>query len=235
MNFLLTQCAQRVCAIVISMVWHMFSLEGSFRQYMVLNTDLSETEKNKQASYLNQVKAWFGHAAYEECRKQYESGRKLKRIMLWKSQEQADKEVKIKKEKKRKVDKRLARIQTLRWLIEQQFIVGGATLGSQLNTASATNSNLVRLNVALNTIFTHKKTDERYSMMDFLGTLQTKLLQLNPVSATCGSAETLYRKLQTEYFNITQKAAEYAKSVNGATALDKAGWDLAEDFDPDVV
>ncbi len=227
---------QRVCAVVISMVWQMFSLEKSFRQYMVVSNDLPETERNQAVLHQNQVKSWFGNIAFTECRKQYEAGRKLKRVLLWKSQEQAEKEGRIKKIRKRNVDKRLARLQTLHWLIEQQFKEGGATLSSQLNSTSATNTNLVRLCVALNNIFTHKKVDEKYSLSDFLTSLADKLESLSPAdSPTYKSADVLLRKLQLEYNSITQKAAEYAKTVNGAIAIDKTGWDLAEDFDPDVV
>jgi hypothetical protein len=213
----------------------MFSLESSFRQYMVPNNDLPESERNQIASYQNQVKVWFGHEAFKACRKQYESGKKLKRILLWKSQEQADKEIKIKKMKKRKIEKRLARLQTLHWLIEQQFVEGGATLNSQLNSASATNANVVKLCVALNSIFTHKKIDEKYSLSELLKRLEQKLKKLPQDSIVLKSAEGLFRKLQTEYQNITQKAADYAKTVKGATALDKDGWNLAEDFEPDVM
>ncbi len=213
----------------------MFSVEKSFRQYMVVSNDLPEAEKNQTALHQNQVKSWFGNIAFQECRKQYEAGRKLKRVLLWKSQEQAEKEGRSKKIRKRNVEKRLARIQTLHWLIEQQFKEGGATLSSQLNSTSATNINLVRLCVALNNIFTHKRIDEKYSLGDFLTLLANKLKTLSPDSPTYKSADALLRKLQTEYANITQKAAEYAKTVNGAIAIDKTGWDLAEDFDPDIV
>ncbi len=217
------------------MVWQMFSLEKSFRQYMFPNPDLSEAERNQQASYQNQIKAWFGHIAYNTCRREYESGRKLKRNLLWKSQKQADREIQIKKMKKRKLEKRLARLQTLHWLIEQQFIEGGVTLSSQLNTSSATCTNLVRLAVALNCIFTHKKTDEKYSMADLLLRLSQQLKELPSGSPTYKSAETLYRKLQSEFQSITQKASEYNKTVKNATVLDKSGWNVHEDFDPDVV
>ncbi len=202
---------------------------------MIVSNDLPETEKNQAALHQNQVKSWFGNIAFAECRKQYEAGRKLKRVLLWKSQEQAEKEVKIKKTRRRKIEKRLARIRTLHWLIEQQFIEGGATLSSQLNSASATNMNLVRLCIALNNIFTHTKADEKYALGDFLALLADKLKTLSPDSSTYKSADALLRKLQTEYNTITQKAAEYAKTVNGAIAIDKTGWDLAEDFEPDVV
>ncbi len=217
------------------MIWHMLSLEKSFRQYMVVNPDLPESKKSQVSLYHNQVKSWFGNVAFQECRKQYEAGRKLKRIILWKTQEQTDKELRIKKCKKRKVEKRISRIQTLHWLIEQQFTEGGATLSSQLNTSSATNANLVRLCMALNNIFTHKKADAKYSLGDLIVKLNDKLKTLKPESSIYKSAENLLRKLQTEYQNITQKAAAYANSVNAATALDKTGWDHTEDFDPDIV
>jgi hypothetical protein len=219
------------------MVWQMLSLDSFTRQFMVLNTNqsLSEAEKNKKVINHNQVKTWFGYIAFTECRKQYESGRKLKRNMLWKSQEKIDKEALVRKLKKRKADKRHARLQTLHWLIEQQFIEGGATLSSQLNSTSATNANLVRLCVALNNIFTHKKGDEKYSLPDFIQKLENRLASLDRESPTFKHADTLLRRLKTEHQNITEKAAEYATKVKGATALDKAGWNLAEDFDPDVV
>ncbi len=219
------------------MVWHMLSLDSFTRQFTVLNIkeNVSESEKNKQVINHNQVKTWFGYIAFTECRKQYESGRKLKRIMLWKSQEKTDKETQVRKFKRRKVDKRHARLQTLHWLIEQQFIEGGATLSSQLNSVSATNANLVRLCVALNNIFTHKKGDEKYSLPDFMQKLEKKQNSLNQESQTFKQADTLLRRLKTEYQQITEKAAEYATKVKGATALDKAGWNLAENFDTDVV
>jgi hypothetical protein len=222
---------------VISMVWQMLSLDSFTRQFMVLNTNqsLSEADKNKKVINHNQVKTWFGYIAFTECRKQYESGRKLKRNMLWKSQEKIDKEALVRKLKRRKVDKQHARLQTLHWLIEQQFIEGGVTLSSQLNSTSATNANLVRLCVALNNIFTHKKGDEKYSLPDFMHKLERKKDSLNQESQTFKQADTLLRRLKTEYQQITEKAAEYATKVKGATALDKAGWNLAEDFDPDVV
>ncbi len=217
----------------------MFSLESSFRQYMFPNPDQSEVERNKEASYQGQVKTWFGSVAFAECHAQYESGRKMKRTLLWKSEGQSKKEQKLKKFRRRKAAKRCARIQTLHWLIEQQFIEGGASLNSQLNSASASNSNLVRLCVALNNIFTHKVKPpadlQKYSLSCLLDRLSSRLQNLKPTSPVHKNAETLLRKLQTEYKNITQKAEEYAKTVNGATVLDKAGWDLAEDFDPDLV
>ncbi len=204
---------------------------------MFLNADLSEAERNQQASYQNQVKTWFGNIAYNRCRREYESGRKLKRNLLWKSQKQADREIQMKKVKKRKIEKRLSRLSTLLWLIEEQFVEGGVALSSQLNSSSATYSNLVRLAVALNCIFTYKKTDERYSMGELLKRLSDKLEKMDKTKPFYKPAESLFRKLQTEYNIITQRAAEYnkVKQTTTVTVLDKTGWNVHEDFDPDVV
>jgi hypothetical protein len=227
--------SQRTCAIVISLAWQMVGIEGSFRQYMVTDQCLPEAERNRIAVLQTQVKTFFGHLALKECRKQYETGRKLKRVLLWKSQEQLQRELKIKKHRKRKQDKRMARLQTLHWLIEQQFVEGGVSLKSQFNSASANNTNLIRLCVALNNIFIRKKAEEKFSMAEFLKHLENKLKAINTSSPTYQTAETLLRKMQTETSNIIQRATEYASQINGATGITKDGWDISEDFDPDVV
>ncbi len=229
------------------MVWHMFSLESSFRQYMFPNPDISEAERNVEASYQGQVKTWFGSVAFAECHAQYESGRKMKRTLLWKSENQSKKEQKMKKSRRRKAAKILSRLQTLHWLIEQQFLVNGASLNTQLNSTSATNTNLIRLCVALNNIFTHRiKGDaEKYSLPFLFETLKKHLETLQTLKENSpskpefarlyDSAQTLFHKLKTEHAKITLKATEYANTVKGAIALDKDGWDPTEVFDPDVV
>ncbi len=203
---------------------------------MVLDANTPETEKSKLSGFQLQVKSWFGSIAYKACRKQYETGRKQKRTLLWKTQDQKDKELKTKKVNKRKQDKRLARLRTLHWLIEQQFEPGGVTLKSQLNTSSANNLNVVKMCVALNSIFTHKKGEEKFSLSLLLQRLADKLHHIEVTDPMYHSANSLYRTLLTECDNIKKKAIEYAnESEGGATAITKDGWNIAESFEPDVV
>lgn len=205
------------------MAWqHVKQTASHLRPYMTVDPSLSEVEKNKIAGYQAVVKKWFGHLCYMQCRKVYETGRKTKRNLLWKSKEQSAKEMKLRKVRKRKQEKRLSRLQTLHRVIEEQFDETGDSLKDLFNSKSATLTNMVKLCVALNNF---SNENQKFYLPDLVDRLSERLQVLDSKSSIYQSAEPLCRKLKTELQTLLQKTAAFVqkKDVN------------SEDFVPDLV